>query len=293
MTTLRFGINFGYWQNIKAAHWPDWPALSMMDLDDIDQTYREEVKCRHNYEPSYHPSMMTVARHCFPGLEKINGSFSQSMQDIFVLTLLDGKNNGTYLELGSFEPVCYNNTYLLTRFGWTGISIDISADLKQHWQDQRPNDNFMCCDALSLDYDNLLKNANLPDQIDYLQIDIDQGQGDVDVLEKILDTGKRFSVITFEHEQDFKAASSRVLQSHGYELLVENIACKDFRYDTWHVFEDWWIDPMQIDQSIQDKFRNIDVKITYAFENFCTPGSVSHLMPAVLDQKDIWTGSDQ
>lgn len=293
MTTLRFGINFAYWQNLKAEHWPDWYELISTELCDLDPNFREDVKSRHYYEPSYHPSMMSVARHIFPGLEKIKGSFSQSMQDIFVLTLLNGKTNGTYLEIGSFEPMHYNNTYLLTQFGWKGISIDRSTHLKQIWQDLRPHDSFTCCDAMSIDYEDLFRHSVLPDQIDYLQIDIDQGQGDVDVLRKILATGKRFSVITFEHEQDFQEASASVLRSHGYELLVENVACKDFASDKWHVFEDWWIDPLRIDAAVREKFKNTDVKITYAFENFCTSGSVAHLMPAVLDQKDIWSDFDQ
>lgn len=292
MSNLRFGINFGYWQNMKAENWPEWQDLINMDLDDLEPLAREDAKHRHYYEPSYHPSMATVARHSFPGLDRIRGSYSQSMQDIFVLTLLNGKTNGTYIEVGSFEPVMYNNTYLLTQFGWQGLSIDIDNKLQNAWEISRPTNNFINADAMLLDYRRLLTDNAMPQQIDYLQIDIDQGQGDVDVLQKLLKTGHRFSVITFEHETDWKIPSKKILREHGYELLVENIVCKHFAEDRWHVYEDWWVDPAQIDSEIQNKFRNINVERTYFFELFCQPGSVDHLIPPVLSQKDIWKNYD-
>ena len=123
MINLRFGVNYGYWQNMKAPHWPEWENLIDMEFDLLPV----DIQNRHWYDPSYHPSMSTVARHFFNNIDKIKGSYSQAMQDIFVLTLLDGKTNGVYLEIGSFEPLKYNNTFLLTQFDWNGISIDIRS----------------------------------------------------------------------------------------------------------------------------------------------------------------------
>lgn len=281
---LRFGINYGYWTNMKADTWPEWEQLIDIDLSQLDN----DVQKRHDYEPSYHPSMASVARHTFYGLEQVKGSYSQSMQDVFVLTLLDGKKNGAFVELGCFEPIEYNNTYLLSLFGWKGLSIDKEQNLAQKWRIHRPDDAFLGADALALDYDYLLDQHNLPNQIDYLQVDIDQGLGDVKALKRLLTTGKRFSVITFEHENLFKKASSDVLIDQGYELLIENVVCKDFAADEWHVYEDWWIDPAAIDPAVRQKFKHIDIEKTYAFELFCKPGSVVDLMSRVLAQKDIW-----
>ena len=279
---LRFGVNYGFWTNMKAPNWPEWNDLISTDLD----TLPEDVRLRHYYEPSYHPSMRSVARHSFPGIEKIKGSYSQSMQDIFVLTLLNGKTNGTYLELGSFEPIKYNNTYLLSQFGWNGISIDIQKDLESLWKQHRPDNTFISADAIKIDYKVLLE--SLPNVIDYLQIDIDAGEGDIEVLSKLLDTGKRFSVITFEHEQVFQKKSCDILTAHGYQQLVENVVCRDFGKDLWHVYEDWWIDPATVDLTIAEKFKNISVDKTYPFELFCQPKSVDNLMSSVLSQKNIW-----
>ena len=267
---------------MKAPNWPKWEDLILIDLD----TLPEDVRLRHYYEPSYHPSMRSVARHTFPGIEKIKGSYSQSMQDIFVLTLLDGKTNGIYLELGSFDPIKYNNTYLLSEFGWNGISIDIEKSLQPSWNQHRPTNKFICTDAIKIDYNVLLK--DLPNVIDYLQIDIDAGEGEIEVLSKILGTGKRFSIITFEHEQTNQKKSFDILTAHGYDRLVENVVCKEFSKDIWHVFEDWWIDTTTINFEIAEKFKNVAVDKTYPFELFCQPNSVEHLMPLVLAQKDSW-----
>lgn len=271
---------------MKAPGWPAWEDVIDMDLNHLPS----DVQLRHWYEPSYHPSMMLIARHNFPGLEKIKGSYSQSMQDIFVLTLLNGKTNGVYLELGSFDPLFYNNTFLLTKFGWNGISIDIESTLIDSWRATRPKNIFLAADALKLDYGKIFEKHDFPDTIDYLQIDIDQGMGDVAVLTKLIDTGKTFSIITFEHENDHecKAASKQLLEDQGYELLAENIVCKDFKHDQWHVFEDWWVNPKCIDSMILKKFKSTNVDRTYAFELFCKPGSIDHLMVPVLAQKNIW-----
>ena len=39
-------------------------------------------------------------RHKFIGAEDIENNFSQAFQDLFVLSILDGKKNGTYVEIG-------------------------------------------------------------------------------------------------------------------------------------------------------------------------------------------------
>ena len=44
----------------------------------------------------------------FPGVDDIKTNWSQTMQDMFVLTMLDGKRNGIYVEIGSFYPLISN-----------------------------------------------------------------------------------------------------------------------------------------------------------------------------------------
>ena len=59
-------------------------------------------------------------------LEKLlavfNQSKSQSRQDLFVLTELDFKKNGYFVEFGATNGIDFSNSYLLEKdFGWNGI----------------------------------------------------------------------------------------------------------------------------------------------------------------------------
>jgi FkbM family methyltransferase len=59
-------------------------------------------------------------------------SHSQIWQDLFVLTELDFKKNGYYVEFGATNGVDLSNTYLLEKsFGWNGIL----AEPAKYWHD--------------------------------------------------------------------------------------------------------------------------------------------------------------
>ena len=49
-------------------------------------------------------------RFKFSGSENIENNYSQSMQDMFVLSMLDGKKNGVYVEIGADKPRVINNS---------------------------------------------------------------------------------------------------------------------------------------------------------------------------------------
>jgi hypothetical protein len=289
----RFGVTQPYWETMKAPHWPDFNWLITHHIDELDESYRDDVSKRHFHNPSYHPSMSQIARHRFNGIDKITTSYSQSMQDIFILTLLNGKTNGTYLELGAFDPVNWNNTYLLSQFGWTGVSIDIIKTLESTWKEKRPTSIFIGQDAFTIDYSALLEKYNFPKQIDFLQVDIDDVNANI-LLDSLLLLGYRFSVIMAEHDffipgnADEKLGLENVLNKHNYKRLVENVTCKDFGSDDHVPYEDWWIDVSQIDIAIQEKFLTVGLEKVWPFELFCLPNSVDHLMPRVLNQKNIW-----
>ena len=57
---------------------------------------------------------------------------SEAGQDLFVLAMLNNKQNGTFLEIGAQHPVYYSNTWLLeTQYQWSGVSID-REDCSRH-----------------------------------------------------------------------------------------------------------------------------------------------------------------
>jgi tetratricopeptide (TPR) repeat protein len=167
----------------------------------------------------------------------VKTNYAQTYQDLFPLTELNGKNNGTYLEIGCADPIICNNTYLLEKtFGWTGISIDIEAHHISKFKLERKN-TAICADATKIDYTQLL--SNMPEVIDYLQVDCEPPAVSFDILKKILTTNKIFNTITFEHDSylagDEIKNESRKLLEKDYVLVVP-----DVRFDAKGIFEDWW-----------------------------------------------------
>ena len=193
-------------------------------------------------------------KYKFKNSENLKINYSQCFQDIFVLSILDGKRDGTYLEIGCADPLYGNNTALLEKeYGWTGISIDIDSQWSTKWEQQ--NRKCFIENALKINYSELLKN-NI---IDYLQIDCDPPLISFEVLQKIPFHTHKFAVITFEHDhyaddtQSIKDKSRKYLQSFGYELVVSNVSPDDYCD-----YEDWWVHPDLVDRKIINIMKATD-----------------------------------
>lgn len=199
----------------------------------------------------------------FEGAESIEINYSQSYQDMFVLSVLNGKTSGTYLEIGAYEGIFISNTYLLEKkFGWTGLSIDIEESSAGSFRNVGRNNEILIQNALEIDYLDLLTKRNFPNRIDYLQLDIEPQLNTLECLKKMPFDKFKFSVITYEtdyydpsvsREESHKVReeSRRILESHGYELLVGNVC----NISTNDPFEDWYVDPTVIDPKILEMFR--------------------------------------
>ena len=204
----------------------------------------------------YNKSKINDIKYKFPGLEKIEENYSQVYQDLFVLAALNGKENGYYFEIGSGEPFKTSNTALLeTVFNWDGLSIDINQGDVRHFLEKRKN-KVVCCDATTVDYNVLLKDS--PKIIDYLQVDCEPPETTLYVLKRIPFDKYKFRVITYEHDdyrssnQGLKQISREILQKHGYQLVVSDIAFHDGCN-----FEDWWVHPDLVDKEIINKLQDV------------------------------------
>jgi hypothetical protein len=196
-------------------------------------------------------------KYPFFGSEYIKETYSQAFQDIFVLTLLEGKENGKYLEIGCNVPKYTNNTYLLSsKFNWDGISIDFLSDMAYLWNNQRPNNTFLCCDATTCDYDKFLS-EKFPDEyiIDYLQLDIDPPTNTLKALIQLPLQKYRFRVITFETdiysggESEFVREQSRqILSDLGYVRILSDVLVNGNL-----PYEDWWVDLNLVNAEIAQK----------------------------------------
>ena len=190
----------------------------------------------------------------FTGAENIENNWSQSMQDIFVMSMLDGKRNGVYVEIGADQPRVISNTYLLEKdFDWSGISFELDADKVAFFNTIRKN-KCLCEDATLYNYKSFFEKLNYPKQIDYLQLDIDPAEGTLRALKALPLDDYRFSVITYETDvyssgADIQDEQIEILESHGYQLVAKNVKCEGNPY------EDWWIDPAIVSENIWKPYK--------------------------------------
>ena len=173
-------------------------------------------------------------------------SSSSQLQETFVLNVLNEKRNGYYVEVGSHHPVVASNTYLLEKeFDWKGVALEIEEEYAQMYNEER-NNECVNADALSFDYLTYFKENNFPNQIDYLQIDVDDNPRHANLLALIqLPLSEyRFNIITIEHDylRDFTLENMRdsqrlILNSLGYELVINGHS------------EDFWVDKDNVDNA--------------------------------------------
>ena len=180
----------------------------------------------------------------FDGSLSIQRNFSQAGQDLFVLSALDGKRNGVFLDLGCNEPIQINNTYLLeSGFGWTGLSIDI---------DERFFDLFvfresktLVADCTKLDWGHVSDLLGTT-VIDYLSLDLEPPQTTLECLRAIPFDRFEFSAITFEHDayrsdEAVRGPSRRIFEDNGYTRVCSDVSVNGY------VFEDWYCNPKYVD----------------------------------------------
>ena len=222
--------------------------------NDMLPSYSKAVKSNlQNYGRSYkkatmyHYSLHSELLYKFNGSEKIIENYSQCYQDMFVLTMLNGKKNGVFLEIGCDDAYFNSNTALLEEsFGWEGISIDIDPGKIEKFKKKRYS-TAIAADGLEIDFSKILTETNY----DYLQIDCEPASTSFKILQRIPFKNHRFAVITFEHDnycdkdKSIKLKSRKYLESYGYKMIVNNIA-----EDRWSDFEDWYVHPDLVDPRI-------------------------------------------
>ena len=192
----------------------------------------------------------TGLRNQFPGSTSLTQNYSQADQDIFVLSMLNGKRNGTYLEIGCNDSFENNNSALLeTAFGWRGISIDSYKPWIDAWCRNNPVE---LADGLVVDFLDLLHRHDVyKNTMDYLSLDCDPPDITFAILKRIPFEYVRFAVITFEHDchahgPEIKNLSRAYLESYGYKLVVSNVSDWGISRD----YEDWWVHPELVDSDL-------------------------------------------
>jgi len=191
-------------------------------------------------------------------------SNSGSLQEPFVLNILNEKTNGYYVEIGSGPPIEHSNTYLLeTEFMWNGLGLDIKKSKVDSYNKVRRNKAIQA-DSSQFNFIKYFEENNFPKQIDYLQVDVDS-QPDYVTLKTLLNlplNQYRFSVITFEHgdfenykNHKVRDISREIFNMYNYQLVVEEFG------------EDFWVDVTAVDRSEFSKYFAKIIRKNYVMSN--------------------------
>lgn len=173
-------------------------------------------------------------------------SFSSNLQDFAVAKLFNFKEKGCYVEIGSQDPIKNSNTCALEKnYLWFGLSFELDQQYVDFFNWSRKN---ICIqgDATKQNYLKIFDENKIPNQIDYLQIDIDPPIASLTALKALPHSQYRFTFITFEHDayavgNDIADQQRKVLFDLGYVILAKNVMSED------KIFEDWWVDPLNVD----------------------------------------------
>ena len=198
-------------------------------------------------------------------------------QDKFVLNVNKFKKNGYFLEFGSQQPINDNNTYLLeSEYGWKGLMFEWEDKYVPLYEKHRGEDTtYIIGDAVQHDYSEIFSKLEVPEVIDYLQIDLEPGTlSPLALLMKLNDQvmdNHKFSTVTFEHDiycgeevskhntgselnqgrpfdyrnfHKVRNESRKIFKERGYVLVFPDVNDND----TYNLpFEDWWVHPDLVD----------------------------------------------
>jgi hypothetical protein len=192
-------------------------------------------------------------------------TFSQASQDIFVRVLTQQKYNGTFLEIGSNDPIFHNNTYILEKeYNWKGIMVEYDSSFGESYKINRPNSIHILDDAQNVNYRNILDNNNFPENIDYLQIDLDVNNRStlttLEILDKTVFDKYKFATVTFEHDIytgnwfNTHEISRQIFKDRGYILVFPDVSV--FWEGKYCKFEDWYVHKDLVSSDIINKIKS-------------------------------------
>ncbi len=164
--------------------------------------------------------------------------YGEVLQDKFAYEQSGRKTNGTFIDIGCWQPVICNNSYALEQLGWRGVLVDLDPMYTDWCRRVRPHAPIFTAHAETVDWKLIAETHDLGPVVDYLSVDIEGSE--LDVLHKLADAGLIFRAITIEHNLYSKGAGPRdaqrdFLYSQGYKLFAPDVP-----NSTGLIFEDWW-----------------------------------------------------
>jgi hypothetical protein len=187
--------------------------------------------------------------------------YSQAYQDIFAMKMLKYKRDGFFVDIGANHPFICNNTAILTQnFNWRGLLVEYDRQFEEHYK-TRNNICYIINDASTINYEDVFKQIQAPQIIDYLSIDLEaENRSTLNTLENMyisVFNNYKFGVVTFEHDSyrgnfyDTKEKSRKIFDDKGYVLLFRDV--RVFFDGQYRTFEDWYVHPDIIDNEYISK----------------------------------------
>jgi hypothetical protein len=179
-------------------------------------------------------------------------SIAQFLQDAFVYSVIEEKNNGFFVDIGAgiggpeqrfYHPLAMSNTFVLEKLGWSGIAIDYDIRWFDAVQDVRTC-QLSCENLLDKNINDVLQDLNCPEKCTYLSLDVDDAQEKV--FEDFDFEKYKFDVITYEtnlyfgdHMKEPTEKSREKFKSLNYKLLFGGVGENDEKpVEDWYVNEE-------------------------------------------------------
>ena len=155
-----------------------------------------------------------------------------------------------FLDIGCYDPLFRNNTFLFEELGWNGLCFDIMDCERAFSFSNVRTTPFIQIDTTSIDFTKLLTERDLATRgVEFVSLDVDEAS--LLTLDRLLEANVRFKCMCFEHDylrigDSLRRPSRERLHSKGYEMLFPDISfshqATGLRF-AGNFFEDWWIDP--------------------------------------------------
>lgn len=186
---------------------------------------------------------------------------SQLGQDRFVALALEGKRDGTYVDIGAGEPELISNTVVLEReFGWHGALCDIEHEARL--THERSKRNTVYGDAFGVSWKYVFD--QLKDHegwIDYLSLDLEPPERTINLLLTLPFDRAKFRVATIEHDhyRDSDGNLRRdlvrnLMNWHGYLSFTEvrlDLDGKPAHIEDWFIHRDAGIDIAKLNEKLR------------------------------------------
>jgi hypothetical protein len=149
--------------------------------------------------------------------------------------------------------------------------VEYDKSFESSYKIHRPNSIYQMNDARLVNYREILDTNNFPENIDYLQVDLDvNNKSTLDtflLLNNTVFAKYKFATITFEHDIytgnyfDTQSISRQIFADRGYILVFPDVSV--FWEGSYKPFEDWYVHPDLVDM---DYINSIKSKVSLTNE---------------------------